>query len=46
MFKPVRVVQTGLWDTIRQGYRLAGKLQIDAIVEAFWKVLPQKVIVL
>ena len=46
MLKPVRVVQTGLWGTVGQGYRLAGKLQIDAIVEEFWKVLPQKVIVL
>ena len=46
MFKPVRVVQAGLWDVIGQGYRLVGELQIGAIVEVFWKVLPQKVIVL
>ena len=46
MFKPVCVVQTGLWGTVGQGYRLAGKLQTDAIVEEFWKALPQKVIVL
>ena len=35
-----------LWGTVRRERRIAGKLTIDGIVEEFWKVLPQKVIVL
>ena len=46
MLKPVCVVQVGLWGIIWQVHRLAGKLQIGTIVEVFWKVQPQKVIVL
>ncbi len=46
MSKPVRVVQTGLRGTARREHRIAGKLPIDVIAEEFWKVLPQKVIVL
>ena len=46
MLKPVCVVPAGLWDIIRPVHRLAGKLPIYTIVEVFWKVQPQKVIVL
>ena len=46
MLKPVCVVLAGLWDIIGPVHRLAGKLPIYTIVEVFWKVQPQKVIVL
>ena len=46
MYKPARIVQVGLWGTVRRERRIAGKLTIDGIAEEFWKVLPQKVIVL